>query len=45
MNHKYIDKDIQTIITTTDLNKIDDSLLKKAKIFKVDKGKVEERKK
>lgn len=42
---KYIYKDIQTIITTTDLNKIDASLLNKAKIFKVENGKVEEKRK
>lgn len=38
---KYINQDIQTIITTTDLNKINESLLNNAKIFKVIDGKVE----
>ena len=38
---KYIVKDIQTIITTTDLNKLNKKLLKKSKIFKIDNGNVE----
>ncbi len=37
---KYILGDIQTIITTTDLNMIDDSLIKKAKVFSVSDGRV-----
>ncbi len=37
---KYILKDIQTIITTTDLNLIDDVLLEKAKIFNINSGKI-----
>ena len=37
---KYILNDIQTIITTTDLNMIDKSLVDKAKIFNVSAGKV-----
>lgn len=38
---KYIVKNIQTIITTTDLNSISKKLLKKSKIFKIDDGKIE----
>ena len=38
---KYIVKDIQTIITTTDLNNLDKKLIKKSKIFKIEQGKVE----
>lgn len=37
---KYISNEIQTIITTTDINMIDDSLLEKAKIFVVENGTV-----
>lgn len=37
---KYIKKDIQTIITTTDLNNIDDKTLESAKIFKIQNGKI-----
>ena len=37
---KYILDDVQTIITTTDLNVIDESLVKRAKIFKISNGKV-----
>lgn len=36
----YIDSGIQTIITTTDLKNIDERILKKAGLFKVDNGKV-----
>lgn len=39
---KYINKDIQTIITTTDLNKINKSIIKDAKIFKITNGRLEE---
>jgi len=39
---KYISDDIQTIITTTDLNKINKKLINKAKIFKITNGKMEE---
>ena len=38
---KYINKNIQTIITTTDLNNIDKKLIKKSKIFKIESGKIE----
>ena len=38
---KYIVNDVQTIITTTDLNMIDNSLVKNAKIFNVCDGKIE----
>ena len=38
---KYIVNDVQTIITTTDLNMIDKSLVKNAKIFNVCDGKIE----
>lgn len=37
---KYILNDIQTIITTTDLNMIDKTLVDRAKIFKISGGKV-----
>ena len=37
---KYINKDIQTIITTTDLNNLDDKLIKKSKLFNVNNGKI-----
>lgn len=37
---KYILSDVQTIITTTDLNMLDSSLVKKAKIFKISNGKL-----
>ena len=36
----YIDSGIQTIITTTDLKNVDERILKKAGLFKVDNGKV-----
>lgn len=38
---KYINKDIQSIITTTDLKNISKATLKDAVIFKVDNGKIE----
>ena len=37
---KYIFNDVQTIITTTDLNMLDESLIKRAKIFTISCGKV-----
>ena len=37
---KYILDDVQTIITTTDLSVIDNSLVEKAKIFNISDGKV-----
>lgn len=37
---KYILNDVQTIITTTDLNMIDKSLIERAKIFRISCGKV-----
>lgn len=37
---KYMIDDVQTIITTTDLNMIDDCLVEKAKIFEISCGKV-----
>ena len=36
----YINRDIQTIITTTDLNNLDTALIKKSKIFNICEGKV-----
>ncbi len=39
---KYIDNDMQVIITTTDLDNIDSKLKAKAKLIKVHKGKVME---
>lgn len=41
---KYINDDIQTIITTTDLENIDDSIIKSSKLFKIEAGKVVEEK-
>ena len=40
---KYINSDIQTIITTTDLNDIDSDLVKIANIYKIQEGKVIEK--
>jgi len=37
---KYINSDIQTIITTTDLNDINSDLVKIANIYKIQEGKV-----
>ena len=42
---RYISNDIQTIITTTDVNRIDKKLVSNSKIFKITNGKVEEEKK
>lgn len=36
----YINKNIQTIITTTDLNNISKELINKSKLFKIESGKV-----
>ena len=41
---KYINDDIQTIITTTDLENIDESIIKSSKLFKIEAGKVVEEK-
>lgn len=37
---KYILNDVQTIITTTDLNMIDEKIIKKARIFEINSGNV-----
>lgn len=37
---KYINNNIQTIITTTDINMIDENLVKKANIFEIKNGKL-----
>jgi len=37
---KYISKDIQTIITTAELNNIDEKLIKKSKLFKIENGNI-----
>ncbi len=37
---KYISENVQTIITTTDLNMINDVLVKDANIFEIDDGKI-----
>lgn len=37
---KYINKDIQTIITTTELSNLDSRLIKRSKLFKIEKGKL-----
>ena len=41
-NHllKYIDNNIQTIITTTDLKSIDNSIKKKSKLFEIENGNI-----
>ena len=39
----FLLKDIQSIITTTDINDIEEKLIEKATIFKVNNGKVTER--
>lgn len=39
---KYLNSDIQTFITVTDLDKVEKHLLENSKIFKIDLGKVEE---
>ena len=36
----YLNRDIQTIVTTTDLKNIDKRLIKKAVVYKIDDGKV-----
>ena len=38
----YIDDDIQTIITTTELSNLDEQLIKKANLIKIVNGKKEE---
>lgn len=37
---KYINRDIQTIITTTDLNNLDKNLIKKSKLFNINNGNI-----
>ncbi len=37
---KYISRDIQTIITTTDLNNLDSKLIKKSKLFNINNGNI-----
>ena len=37
---KYISKDIQTIITTTELNNLDSKLIKKSKLFNIKEGNI-----
>lgn len=37
---KYISRDIQTIITTTDLNNLDKKLIKKSKLFNINNGNI-----
>ena len=37
---KYISKNIQTIITTTDLNNLDSKLIKKSKLFNIENGNI-----
>ena len=36
----YLNKDIQTIVTTTDLKNIDKRIIRKAVIYKIDDGKI-----
>lgn len=37
---KYVDSNIQTIITTTDFEDIDESIITKAKLFKIENGNI-----
>ena len=37
---KYISRDIQTIITTTDLTNLDEKLIKKSKLFNINNGNI-----
>jgi len=37
---KYINKNIQTIITTTDLNNLDEKLIRKSKLFNIKNGNI-----
>ena len=37
---KYISRDIQTIITTTDLNNLDNKLISKSKLFNINNGNI-----
>lgn len=39
---KLLDKNVQTFITTTEINKVDKKILKNSKIFKVDEGIIKE---
>lgn len=39
---KLLDENVQTFITTTEINKVDKKILKKAKIFEVDNGTIKE---
>lgn len=41
---KYINSKVQTIITTTDIDNIDENTLKKAKVFEIKDGKIIKRK-
>ncbi len=41
---KLLDENVQTFITTTEINKVDKKILKKAKVFKVDNGTIKEEK-
>lgn len=40
---KYIDKNIQTIITTTDLNNINKKIIKESKVFYIENGNIVEK--
>lgn len=42
---KYIDKDVQTFITTTDIDKISKSIINKSKLFYIEEGEIREVKK
>lgn len=37
---KYLDNNIQTVITTTDMENIDNSIRKKANVYKIENGKI-----
>ena len=37
---KYLDNDIQTIVTTTDIENIDKNVRNKANVYKIENGKI-----
>ena len=39
-NAKYLDNDIQTIVTTTDIENIDKNVRNKANVYKIENGKI-----
>ena len=39
-NFKYLDNDIQTIVTTTDIENIDKNVRNKANVYRIENGKI-----